>query len=76
MNNSTLLDCHIAITVTIKFYYNFISERLLKLQDYYEGSFQDFTGHSDALNVVCFSPSGKLAVTVAHSEMIMWQLVV
>nr|XP_006813552.1 PREDICTED: WD repeat-containing protein 90-like [Saccoglossus kowalevskii] len=52
------------------------SERLVKLIDYYEGSFQDFTGHNDAVQLVAFSPSGKLLFTAGYNEIIAWELVV
>ncbi|XP_077979468.1 WD repeat-containing protein 90-like [Glandiceps talaboti] len=50
------------------------SERLVKLMDYYEGSFQDFTGHNDAVNIISFSPSGRFLFSAAHNEIIMWEL--
>ncbi|CAH1794798.1 unnamed protein product [Owenia fusiformis] len=51
-----------------------ISERLLKLQDYYEGSFQDYIGHSDKVENLKFSPDGKTLVTISHSEIIIWDV--
>lgn len=50
------------------------SERLMKLMDYYEGSFQDFTGHNDSVTVVKFSPDGKYLFSVAHSEILVWEV--
>ena len=51
-----------------------ITERLLKLIDYYEGSFQDFTGHNDSVQTVKFSPDGKLLFTASHSEIFIWDV--
>ncbi|CAL1536659.1 unnamed protein product [Lymnaea stagnalis] len=51
-----------------------ISERLLKLMDYNEGSFQDFTGHSDGVSLTKFSPSGSMLLTVSHNEMFIWEV--
>ncbi|KAH9513092.1 WD repeat-containing protein 90 [Bulinus truncatus] len=50
------------------------SERLLKLLDYCEGSFQDFTGHSDSVHSALFSPKGSMLVTVSHNEMFLWDM--
>lgn len=52
----------------------YISERLLKLLDYYEGSFQDFIGHNDRVQVVKFSPDGKFLFTASHSEIFIWEV--
>lgn len=51
-----------------------IGERLIKLLDYHEGSFQDFTGHSGAVSLTRFSPSGSSLLTVSHNEMFIWEL--
>ncbi|GFO23377.1 WD repeat-containing protein 90-like [Plakobranchus ocellatus] len=51
-----------------------ISERLLKLLDYHEGSFQDFTGHSGAVSLTRFSPSGASLLTTSHNEIFIWEL--
>ncbi|XP_064594375.1 WD repeat-containing protein 90-like isoform X2 [Liolophura sinensis] len=51
-------------------------ERLVKLMDYYEGSFQDFTGMNDSMQVVKFSPDGRLLFTAAHSEIFVWEVLV
>ncbi|EDO36826.1 predicted protein, partial [Nematostella vectensis] len=51
-------------------------ERLIKLMDYNEGSFQDFTGHSDAVSEVRFSPSGHLLYTCSHGDVLIWNVVV
>lgn len=52
----------------------FISERLMKLMDYYESSFQDYIGHNDSVNVVKFSPDGSKLFTVGHSEIFIWDV--
>ncbi|XP_035829418.1 WD repeat-containing protein 90 [Aplysia californica] len=51
-----------------------IAERLVKLMDYNEGSFQDFLGHSAQVTTVQFSPSGSQLLTVCHNEMFLWEL--
>lgn len=51
-----------------------IPERLLKLMDYYEGSFQDFVGHNDSLQLVKFSLDGKLLFSAAGNEMLLWEV--
>ncbi|XP_052262541.1 WD repeat-containing protein 90-like isoform X2 [Dreissena polymorpha] len=50
------------------------NERLLKLLDYYEGSFQDFVGHNDRLQAVKFSPDGKYLFTASHAEIFIWDV--
>jgi len=52
------------------------TERLVKLMDYYEGSFQDFVGHSDKVSHVKFAASTKLLFTVADSELFIWTVCV
>ncbi|KAL3876292.1 hypothetical protein ACJMK2_034157, partial [Sinanodonta woodiana] len=49
------------------------NERLLKVVDYYEGSFQDFIGHNDSVQVVKFSKGGKCLLTASHSEIFVWE---
>lgn len=49
-------------------------ERLVKLMDYSEGSFQDFLGHCDAVNNVKFAPSGELLCSTSHAEILMWDV--
>ncbi|KAK7003519.1 WD repeat-containing protein 90 [Biomphalaria glabrata] len=51
-----------------------VSERLLKLLDYNEGSFQDFTNHTDCVSLVQFSPKGTVLVTVSHNELFVWDV--
>ncbi|WAQ96619.1 WDR90-like protein [Mya arenaria] len=50
------------------------NERLLKLLDYYEGSFQDFIGHNDRVQAVKFSPDGKHLFSASHSEIFIWDV--
>jgi len=50
------------------------SERLVKLLDYYEGSFQDFTGHDNSVTSARFSHDGTQLVTVAHNQMLVWNV--
>ncbi|PFX32008.1 WD repeat-containing protein 90 [Stylophora pistillata] len=49
-------------------------ERLVKLMDYNEGSFQDFTGHCDGVSNVRFAPSGELLCSTSQSEILMWNV--
>ena len=51
-------------------------ERLVKLMDYYEASFQDFVGHSDKVTHVKFAASRKLLFTVADTELFVWTVCV
>ena len=51
-----------------------VKERLAKLMDYQEGSFQDFLGHSAEVSKVSFSPSGTQLMTVSHNEMFLWEV--
>ncbi|KAK6171134.1 hypothetical protein SNE40_019389 [Patella caerulea] len=53
-----------------------VNERLLKLLDYYEGSFQDFTGHSDIVSNIKFSMDGKLLLSTSYSEILIWEIAV
>ncbi|KAM9816951.1 WD repeat-containing protein 90 [Neosynchiropus ocellatus] len=49
-------------------------ERILKLIKWNSGRFQDYLQHSDSLQSCHFSPSGKLLFTVAHNEMLLWEV--
>ena len=51
---------------------SFFSERLVKLYDYYEGTFQDFLGHDDSVNLVRFSKDGTYLYSTAHKELLVW----
>ncbi|KAF3853462.1 hypothetical protein F7725_014150, partial [Dissostichus mawsoni] len=48
--------------------------RVLKLIKSSSGRFQDFLQHSDSLQTCRFSPSGKLLFTVAHNEILLWEV--
>ena len=52
------------------------TERLVKLMDYFEGSFQDFVGHSDKVSHVKFAATSKLLFTVADWELFVWTVCV
>ncbi|XP_061562423.1 WD repeat-containing protein 90 isoform X2 [Phycodurus eques] len=49
-------------------------ERVLKLIKWTSGKFQDFFQHSDSLQTCCFSPSGTLLFSVAHNEIMLWEV--
>ncbi|XP_049615382.1 WD repeat-containing protein 90 isoform X4 [Syngnathus scovelli] len=49
-------------------------ERVLKLIDWTSGKFQDFLEHSDSLQTCRFSPSGTLLFSVAHNEILLWEV--
>jgi WD40 repeat protein len=50
------------------------SERILKLMDYSEGSFQDFSGHSDSVSSLVFSVSGSSLISSSDSLTHVWTL--
>jgi WD40 repeat protein len=50
------------------------SERVLKLMDYSEGSFQDFSGHQDTVSCVVFSLSGRSLISTSDSIVHVWRL--
>ena len=52
----------------------FFAERVLKLMDYEEGSFQDFTGHHDSVGSLAFSPCGKFLVSSSQSVIHIWDV--
>ncbi|XP_037546750.1 WD repeat-containing protein 90 [Nematolebias whitei] len=49
-------------------------ERVLKLIQSSSGRFQDFLLHSDSLQTCHFSPSGALLLSVAHNEVLLWEV--
>lgn len=52
------------------------NERLLKLMDYHEGSFQDFVGHNDRVHFVKFSSNGKYVFSVCNAEVFVWEVAI
>ena len=48
------------------------SERVVKLMDYEEGSFQDYTGHYDGVAAVAFSPLGNILISACGSTLHVW----
>lgn len=52
------------------------AERVMKIMDYDEGSFQDYTGHHDSVTNVLFSPCGKFLVSTCSSTVHVWDVVV
>lgn len=48
----------------------------MKIMDYDEGSFQDYTGHHDSITNVLFSPCGKFLVSTCSSTVHVWDVVV
>lgn len=53
---------------------NLLLDRVLKLIKSTSGRFQDFMQHSDSLQTCHFSPSGTLLFTVAHNEILLWEV--
>ncbi|XP_016889554.1 WD repeat-containing protein 90 isoform X2 [Cynoglossus semilaevis] len=49
-------------------------ERVVKLIRWSSGRFQDFVQHSDSVQTCQFSPSGSLLFTVAHNEILLWDV--
>ncbi|XP_051927362.1 WD repeat-containing protein 90 [Hippocampus zosterae] len=49
-------------------------ERVLKLIKWTSGKFQNFSQHSDSLQTCRFSPSGTLLFSVAHNEILLWEV--
>ncbi|XP_041672355.1 WD repeat-containing protein 90 isoform X2 [Cheilinus undulatus] len=50
------------------------NESVLKLIESTSGRFQDFMQHSDSLQTCHFSPSGNFLFTVAHNEILLWEV--
>ena len=50
------------------------AERVVKLMDFEEGSFQDYTGHSDSIGSVHFSPCERLLVSTSLSSIHVWDI--
>ncbi|KAK7112108.1 WD repeat-containing protein 90-like isoform X2 [Littorina saxatilis] len=51
-----------------------IKERLLKLMDYYESSFQDYASYDDIVSLVRFTLDGTQLVTAAQGQVLVWDL--
>ncbi|XP_054442774.1 WD repeat-containing protein 90 [Pteronotus mesoamericanus] len=49
-------------------------ERVLRLVDCVSGAAQDFTGHNDWVQLCRFAPSASLLFTVAHNEILVWEV--
>jgi hypothetical protein len=41
-----------------------------------QGTFQDFTGHSDLVRCLTFSPSGGMLASAAHTDIVCWEVCV
>ena len=52
------------------------TERVLKLMDPEEGSFQDYTGHQDTVAKVKFSTDGKHLISSSGSSIHVWDITV
>ena len=50
--------------------------RLLQLKDYNEGSFQDYSHHSDTISSICFSNDGKRLFSASYSEIFIWNVTI
>ena len=49
-------------------------ERLVKILDYNEGTFQDYIGNDDCVSLVKFSPDGKYLLSVVNKHINLWQV--
>ena len=52
------------------------ADRLVKLIDFEEGTFQDFVGHIDRVSTVAFSPDVSRLASTSHDEILMWDVTV
>ncbi|XP_036890386.1 WD repeat-containing protein 90 isoform X1 [Sturnira hondurensis] len=50
------------------------AERVLRLVDCVSGAAQDFIGHNDGVQLCRFAPSASLLFTVAHNEILVWEV--
>ncbi|CAF0967584.1 unnamed protein product [Brachionus calyciflorus] len=48
--------------------------RLLQIKDYCQGTFQDFSQHSDTISSVCFSSDGKKLFSCSFNEIFIWDV--
>ncbi|XP_025111591.1 WD repeat-containing protein 90-like isoform X3 [Pomacea canaliculata] len=53
-----------------------VRERVLKLMDYYEGSFQDFASHDNAVSLARYTLDGTRLVTAAHGQILVWDVLI
>lgn len=60
----------------IYYVYLFFLERVLKLMDYYEGSFQDFASHDNAVSLARYTLDGTRLVTAAHGQILVWDVLI
>ena len=51
------------------------TERVLKLMDFEEGYFQDYTGQCDGVSVVVFSPSGSSLISTCGPTLHLWNII-
>jgi WD40 repeat protein len=56
-------------------YFLLCAERVLKLMDYEQGAFQDYTGHHDTVGCIAFSPCGKFLVSTSQSIIHFWNVI-
>ncbi|XP_062955596.1 WD repeat-containing protein 90 isoform X1 [Cynocephalus volans] len=49
-------------------------ECVLRLMDFASGTAQDFAGHGDSVHVCRFTPSARLLFSVAHNEILVWEV--
>lgn len=49
-------------------------ERLVRLYDYYEATFQDFAAHDDAVTTARFSRDGRRLLSGAAAELLVWDV--
>lgn len=47
---------------------------MLRLVDCESGAVQDFAGHDDLVQLCRFAPSARLLFSVAHSEILVWEV--
>ena len=56
------------------FYLSCILDRLVKIVDFSEGTFQDFIAHCDSVRVVKFSPNAKVLFSAGFTDIVVWNL--
>jgi len=50
------------------------AERVLRLVDCESGAVRDFAGHDDMVQLCRFAPSARLLFSVAHSDILVWEV--